>query len=98
MPTVIVIVVVLVIGFVIAVARAGHVSGPPTGTAFGLHHVAPLALLGHSRRGAYRLLSTLNTLHSIEQGRLPQRLVRKFVYKTAFQTAGRVCRLLKVQR
>lgn len=46
----------------------------------------------------YRLLSFHNTVRAALKGRLPQRLVRRTVYRHAFRAAGFVSRLLKVAR
>ena len=50
------------------------------------------------RRLLYRTSSVLGDLHAVERGRIPQRLVRKIVYRHAFRLAGTLCRLLKVSK
>jgi hypothetical protein len=50
------------------------------------------------RRTLYRSASLLGDLHAIERGRLPQRIVRKVIYKHAFKAAGWLSRLLGVGR
>lgn len=47
---------------------------------------------------AYRLLSRRNDLKALISGRLPQRVVRKFVFRRAFRAASFITRLLKVSR
>ena len=46
----------------------------------------------------YSLLSRRNDLKALLKGRLPQRLIRKHVYRHAFRLAGAVCRLVGVGR
>ena len=46
------------------------------------------------RRTLYRTARLLGDLHAIETGRVPQRLLRRFVYRHAFTAASRLCRLL----
>jgi len=46
----------------------------------------------------YRLLSLRNTARAALKGRLPQRLVRRQIYRGAFHVAGWFSRLLKVSR
>ena len=46
----------------------------------------------------YRLLSLRNDLKAAFRGRLPQRLVRKQIYRRSFRAAGWLARLLKVGR
>jgi hypothetical protein len=46
----------------------------------------------------YHLLSRRNDLKALLKGRLPQRLVRRTIYKHAFRAAGFMSRLLRVSR
>lgn len=46
----------------------------------------------------YRAARLLGDLHAAERGRLPQRLVRKVVYRHAFRAASWLCRLIGVAR
>ena len=48
------------------------------------------------RRQLYRLARGLGDLHSIETGRLPQRIVRRAVYRHTSKLARILCRLLGV--
>lgn len=46
----------------------------------------------------YRSARLLGDLHALEHGRVPQRIVRRVVYKHAFKLATAACRLLGVAR
>jgi hypothetical protein len=46
----------------------------------------------------YRLLSLHNTIKAAAKGRLPQRLVRRAIYRRSFRAAGWLSRLLRVGR
>lgn len=46
----------------------------------------------------YRLLSIHNTIKAAIKGRLPQRLVRRSIFKQAFRAAGFMSRLIGVGR
>ena len=46
----------------------------------------------------YRLLSRHNDLKALLNGRLPQRVVRKVIYRKSFGLARLVCRALGVSR
>lgn len=46
----------------------------------------------------YRLLSFYRDLKAIRKGRLPQRIVRKHVYRHAMRAAGFLSRILGVGR
>lgn len=46
----------------------------------------------------YRLLSLHNTIKATLRGRLPQRLVRRSIFKQAFRAAGFLSRLIGVGR
>jgi hypothetical protein len=48
------------------------------------------------RSALYRTARRLNDLHALEHGRVPQRLVRRVVYKHSFSLARFICRLLGV--
>ena len=49
------------------------------------------------RSNLYRAARVLGDLHALEQGRLPQRLIRRQVYKHSFALASWLCRLLRLQ-
>jgi hypothetical protein len=85
-----------VVFFVVGVIGAAHVSGPVPITQ--VHRAAGAWALGRGRHHAYRFLSLMNDLHAVEQGRLPQRIVRKFIYKKAFHTAAAISRAIGVQK
>ena len=42
----------------------------------------------------YKTARVLGDLHALETGRLPQRLVRRKIYKHSFRLANFICRLL----
>jgi hypothetical protein len=46
----------------------------------------------------YHLLSRRNDLRSLLRGRLPQRLIRKVVYRHVFRASSFITRLLGVSR
>lgn len=46
----------------------------------------------------YRLLSLHNTIKATLRGRLPQRLIRRSIFKQAFRFAGLVSRALGMGR
>ncbi len=46
----------------------------------------------------YRLLSRRNDFKALLKGRLPQRLVRRTIYRHAFRAAGFLSRLIGVGR
>lgn len=50
------------------------------------------------RRQLYKAASLLGDLHAVEHNRVPQRLVRRVVYRHAFRAAGWLCRVLGVAR
>jgi hypothetical protein len=51
-----------------------------------------------TRNVLYKTARLLGDLHAVEHHRVPQRLVRRVVYKHAFKAAGWLCRLLGVGR
>ncbi len=50
------------------------------------------------RSALYKSAKLLGDLHAVEHHRVPQRLVRKIIYRHAFRLAGAVCRLVGVSR
>ncbi len=48
------------------------------------------------RSALYRAARLLGDLHAVERGRVPQRLVRRVVYRHSFRLARFVCRMLGV--
>jgi len=49
------------------------------------------------RRLLYTAARLLGDLHAVERGRVPQRIVRRVVYKHAAKAAGRICRMIGVR-
>lgn len=50
------------------------------------------------RRILYHIAHVLGDLHAIEHGRVPQRLVRRVIYRHAFHAAGWLSRAIGVGR
>lgn len=50
------------------------------------------------RQSLYRGARILGDLHAIEHGRVPQRMVRRVVYRHTSRLASAICRLLGVAR
>lgn len=46
----------------------------------------------------YHAARILGDIHAVETGRVPQRIVRRIVYRKAFHLADWLCKLLKVSR
>lgn len=48
------------------------------------------------RHHLYKAARLLGDLHAAERGRLPQRIIRRHVYRHAFRMASFACRMLGV--